>query len=280
MFATPVRTNSQQCMDRALRSLAGQFQGSSMSAMQSDSSLPALRLWPILAAIGIFVSVMAVDGICSLVAIRSMGQATFATTPWKILYFAHTGMLVGSLVWIAFLSRGHFRQFGFKAPANSRYVRVALLFGVGIGIVMTIADYWHNLVVKAPPEHFQLSLSNVVGLLSFEGLYAGTVEEILFRGLLVTFLLRRMSGRVRVGRFDLHVAGLIVAVLFCLAHLGSFWTESVAAAAAQQAYAFIWALIYAYWYERSGSLLPSIVGHNLGNLLEDVFAFLMAWRWS
>jgi hypothetical protein len=24
-------------------------------------------------------------------------------------------------------------------------------------------------------------------------------------------------------------------------------------------------------------LLPSIVGHNLGNLLEDVFAFLMAW---
>ena len=186
-------------MDRALRSLAGQFRGSSMSEMQSDSSLPALRLWPILAAIGIFVSVMAVDGICSLVAIRSMGQATFATTPWKILYFAHTGMLVGSLVWIAFLSRGHFRQFGFKAPANSRYVRVALLFGVGIGIVMTIADYWHNLVVKAPPEHFQLSLSNVVGLLSFEGLYAGTVEEILFRGLLVTFLMRRMSGRTQGG---------------------------------------------------------------------------------
>jgi len=118
----------------------------------SGSSLPVLRLWPILAAIGLFASVMAVDGICSLLAIRSMGRATLATTPWKILYFGHTGMLLGSLIWIAILSRGHFHQFGFKAPAHGRYVRVALLFGVGFGIVMTVADYWHNLAVKVPPD--------------------------------------------------------------------------------------------------------------------------------
>jgi hypothetical protein len=97
-----------------------------MSALQSDSSPPTLRLWPILAAIGIFVSVMAVEGICNLLVIRSMGRATFATAPWKILYFGHTGMLVGSLAWIAILSCGHFRQFGFKAPANRRYVRAPI----------------------------------------------------------------------------------------------------------------------------------------------------------
>jgi hypothetical protein len=96
-----------------------------MPAMQSDSSLPALRLWPVLAAIGLFASVMAVDGICSLLAIRTMGGAASATTPWKILYFGHTGMLMGSLIWIAILSGGHLRQFGFKAPAHGRYVRVA-----------------------------------------------------------------------------------------------------------------------------------------------------------
>jgi uncharacterized protein len=96
----------------------------------------------------------------------------------------------------------------------------------------------------------------------------------------VTFLFQRMSGRLRLGRFDLHVAGVIVAVLFCLAHLGSFWTQSFLVAASQQAYAFVWGIIYAYWYEKSGSLLPSIIGHNVGNLVEYLLAFLMVWRWS
>lgn len=244
------------------------------------SSVPRLRLWPIIAAVGLFLCVILVDGACNFMAVRYMGRATLAATPWKILIFGHAGMLAASLAWIALLGRGHFREFGFKLPPDGRYLRVALLFGVGFGIVMTVADYWHNLAVKVPPEHFGLSLSNIVGLLSFEGLYAGTIEEILFRGLLVTFLMQRMSGRVRLGRFDLHVAGLIVAALFCLAHLSSFWTEPFPAAAAQQVYAFVWGVIYAYWYEKSGSLLPSIIGHNVGNLLEDAIAFLMAWRWS
>src|SRR5439155_18280406 len=108
----------------------------------------------------------------------------------------------------------------------------------------------------------QESSTNLAGSLTFEGLCASTVEEILFRGLLVTFLVQRMSGRLRLGRFDLHVAGVIVAVLFCLAHLGSFWTQSFRVAASQQAYAFVWGVIYAYWYEKSGSLLPSFIGHN------------------
>jgi membrane protease YdiL (CAAX protease family) len=247
--------------------------------MQTGSSLHPRRLWTILAAVGMFLSALIVDGACSALAIRHFGPATFATMPWKVLYFGHTGMLLTSLAWIAFLSRGHFREFGFKVAAARRYIWFAFLFGVGFGIVMTIADYWRNLATKLPPEHFGLSLTNVVGLLTFEALYAGTIEEILFRGLLVTFLMQRMSGRVRLGRFDIHIAGVIVAALFCLAHLGSFWTESLAAAAGQQIYAFVWGLIYAYWYEKSGSLLPSIVGHNLGNFVEDVLAFLMAWHW-
>src|SRR2546428_2978648 len=32
-------------------------------------------------------------------------------------------------------------------------------------------------------------------------------------------------------------------------------------------------VIYAYWYEKSGSLLPSIIGHNVGNLVEYLLAF-------
>jgi uncharacterized protein len=94
----------------------------------------------------------------------------------------------------------------------------------------------------------------------------------------MTFLMQRMTSGMRLGSYSLHVAGLIVALLFCLSHIASFWTESFSAAAAQQVYGFVWGIVYAYWVEKSGSLLPSIVGHNLGNLIEDVLAFVMAWH--
>jgi membrane protease YdiL (CAAX protease family) len=262
-----------------------------MCALQDDSaaplattqptlSLPPLKLWPIIAAVGLLVFALMVDGAVIVVTLHFIGQTTFKAMPWTVLYFGHTGVLLAALLCIVLLGHGRFREFGFKAPADNRYVHTALLFGVLFGMVMTAADYSHNIIAHLPPDNFFLTSTNLAGSLTFGGLYAGTVEEILFRGLLMTFLMQRMSGRLRLGRFDVHVAGVIVAVLFSLSHLGSFWTESFRVAASQQAYAFVWGVIYAYWYEKSGSLLPSIIGHNLGNLVEYLFAFLMAWRWS
>lgn len=226
-----------------------------ISTEPSDRASRPVRLVPILAAIGILLSALIVDGAVVGVAAHFMGKAAFAAAPWKVLYLGHTGMLLAALLWIGFLGNWRFRDFGFKAPADRKYVWIAAVFGIFFALVMTAVDYAHNIAIHKPPEHFSLSVTNVIGLLSFEGLYAGTVEEILFRGLLVTFLMRRMSGRIRLGGFSVHVAGVIVAVLFCLSHVASFWTESFSAAAGQQVYAFVWAIIYAYWLEKSGSLL-------------------------
>ena len=62
----------------------------------------------------------------------------------------------------------------------------------------------------------------------------GPTEEIPFRGLLQTFLMQRSSGRVRFFKYDMHVAGVILALLFALAHLTSFWTEDFWIALGQQ----------------------------------------------
>jgi membrane protease YdiL (CAAX protease family) len=251
-----------------------------LAAAQPTLALPPLKLWPIIAAVGLLVFALMVDAAVIVSTLHFIGLHTFKAMPWTVLYFGHTGILLATLLCIALLGHGRFREFGFKAPANHRYVPIAVLFGVLFGIVMTASDYTHNIIAHLPPENLFLSSTNLVGSLTFSGLYAGTVEEILFRGLLMTFLMHRMSGRLRLGCFDVHVAGVIVAVLFSLSHLGSFWTESFRVAAGQQAYAFVFGVIYAYWYEKSGSLLPSIIGHNLGNLVEYLFAFLMVWRWS
>ena len=66
--------------------------------------------------------------------------------------------------------------------------------------------------------------------------------------------MHRTSGRVRLWRYDMHVAGVILAMLFALAHLTSFWTVNFWMALGQQIYAFALGILYAYWREKSESL--------------------------
>ena len=111
------------------------------------------------------------------------------------------------------------------------------------------------------------------------GIVVGPTEEIPFRGLLQTFLMQRTSGRVRFWKYDMHVAGVVLALLFAFAHVTSFWTETLSMAIAQQIYAFAIGIVYAYWREKSGSLLAPAIGHNVGDGVEYVLIFLMTWVW-
>jgi membrane protease YdiL (CAAX protease family) len=97
--------------------------------------------------------------------------------------------------------------------------------------------------------------------------------------LLQTFLTLRTSGRVRLWKFEMHIAGVILALLFAVAHITSFWTENAWLAAGQQIYAFALGILYAYWREKSGSLLAPIIGHNMSDGVEYVLMFLMTWLW-
>ncbi len=203
---------------------------------------------------------------------------TTLSMPWTLYFPGHAGQLVGALLCIAVVGRGRFRDFGLRAPTGPSYVLPAVVWGVLFGLIMTVVDYLPNLLHHRPPD-LPLTATNVAGWLSFEALWAGTVEEVAFRGLLVTFLMRRFNSRVRLGGYDMHAAGVIIAVLFALAHLPSFWTRPLFEAAGQQLYAFALAILYAYWYEKSGSLVAPILGHNLGNTVEYILAFVMVYAW-
>src|SRR6202167_6484529 len=82
------------------------------------------------------------------------------------------------------------------------------------------------------------------------------------------FLMQRTLGRIRFWKYDMHVAGVILALLFALAHLTSFWTENFWIALGQQIYAFTLGILYVYWREKSGSLLAPIIGHNVSDGVE------------
>ncbi len=86
-----------------------------MAATQPTlSSLPPLKLWPIIAAVGLLVFALMVDAAVNVVAVHFIGRPTFTAMPWTVLYFGHTGMLLAALLCIALLGHGRFREFGFK----------------------------------------------------------------------------------------------------------------------------------------------------------------------
>lgn len=232
----------------------------------------------VVAVIAMLLVIFFFGGLFRHFAERRLPMDTIMPMPWTLYFPGHAGQLVGALICIAVVSRGRFREFGLRPPTGPSYVFPAIAWGMFFGLLMTVVDYLPNLLQHQAPE-LPLTRANVAGWLSFEALWAGTVEEIAFRGLLLTFLMRRFNARVRLAGYDMHAAGVIIAGLFALAHLHSFWTRPLFEAAGQQLYAFALAILYAYWYEKSGSLLAPIVGHNLGNTVEYVLAFGMVYAW-
>ena len=145
---------------------------------------------------------------------------------------------------------------------------------------MTIVDYFPQILAHTPPpRNLALTAASLVGWLGFEGIFVGFGEEIPFRGLLQTFLMQRTSGRVRLWEFDMHIAGVILALLFALAHMDNFWERPFWFALGQQLYAFALGILYAYWREKSGSVVAAIIGHNVGDGVEYALMFLMTWLW-
>jgi membrane protease YdiL (CAAX protease family) len=141
---------------------------------------------------------------------------------------------------------------------------------------MTIVGYAPQLLAhKAPELDYPLTARNIFGWLTFEGVYVGPTEEIPFRALLVTYLTKTMPpGRARLGSYEMNQAGVVVAVIFALAHAGSFLTSPWPLALGQQIYAFALGILYAYWLEKSGSVVAPIVGHNFGDGIAYVLLFL------
>jgi CAAX protease family protein len=242
----------------------------------SDLRVP---VWAILATVGLLVLDLALSAPPMLWVMRLVGPARAKAMPWIPLYASHVVMLLAALLLIAWLGKGRFREWGLQWPPRKTYLVAAISWGVFFAVLMTLVDYLPQILSHTAPKNLPLTRLNVTGWLSFELLFVGFSEEIPFRGLLQTFLMRKSSGRVRFLDYDMHVAGVVLALLFALAHLTSFWTVPFWAALGQQIYAFALGILYAYWYEKSKSLAAPIVCHSLSDALEQSLMFVMVWLW-
>ena len=245
-----------------------------MSEPESAQRL-RLKVVPLLVVTAMGVGIPYLAGYLAFFSSKILGTPSphGPTLPW--LYMQHAVQFLIALIAIGVVKRYVPADYGLHWPRQKTYFLPALLWGALFGLLMTLIDYAPQLIAHHKPDPgFPLTASNVAGWLFFEGVYVGPTEEIPFRALLVTYLAATMPGRLRLGRLEMNWAGVIVALIFALLHATNFAVRAWPLALGQQIYAFALGVLYAYWLEKSKSVVAPIIGHNVGDACEYLLMFM------
>jgi membrane protease YdiL (CAAX protease family) len=238
---------------------------------------PRLRILPI-------VLVLVLGWGALQLAFMSADAVRHAVTPdtqwpqWLRLILAEAFELILALIGIAIASRILPKSdFGLRWPPARTYLGWGIFWGLAFALIMLVADSWPELTaLKAPATPEPPTAVNVAGWLAFELLWVGICEETLFRGFLLGVLTALSPSRLRIWGTEISTAGITLALLFALAHIGNFATRPWYEALAQQFYAIALGIIYAWLREHSKSLVPAIVAHSLSDFGETGLVFLLA----
>ena len=235
---------------------------------------------PILIAILLFVGISFASAMTIYIAERFMRLIERPEMPWIFQGYIELVQLMLTYIVIDWTRRAHPGDYGFGWPEERSYVGVAILWGILFGVLVTLIDYFPQLIAhRIPSQPYPLTPFNITGWLSYQALIASPSDEFLLRGLIVTYLAAAMPGRVSFRGYEMNGAGVVVAALYALGHVGNFFLWPFAMALGQIVYLFVQGVLFAYWYEKSRSLLAPIIGHSIVNVIEQLLIFAMVAVW-
>jgi len=203
-----------------------------------------------------------------------------------LLYLSGVSIFLISILLIYWLSKGRLNKWGFNLRAKDLKIKLSVEIGLiffSIGLISNILSILtHN---YKPYYPFPLTFRNIVGMMLYSSIFVGIAEETGFRGLIQTYLMNRLSGSVKLFRWNFHIGCIIAAILFGLLHLvnlmaGSllnFGHEFVPFVLMQVIFGSIIGLIAGYIYQETKSLAGPVVIHNLIDGLGTLSLFIFYW---
>jgi membrane protease YdiL (CAAX protease family) len=211
-------------------------------------------------------------------ACRPLGRSL---DPEGVFFFAsvhHVFQLLLTLALMKAFVGTRLSDWGFNLRDWRRSLRITGWFcAIYLGPVFLVNVLPTLLSGEVPEFGYALSARNIAGVLNMQFNLAGTCEEPLFRGFVITLLSQSWTGRVRVGRASISSAALWATLLFMLAHAQiSLVPFSFHVSLAQQAWALGLGLFYAVVFERTKSLLAPILCHGYS----DGVIFLVLYAWA
>jgi membrane protease YdiL (CAAX protease family) len=200
--------------------------------------------------------------------------ATLRESPWIGYYEHHLWQLAFALACIGIFSRGRFSGWGINLRNAALSWRILWWFCAVFTLITIVFSIVPWLLARQPDPGLinPPTAVNIAGWLSFEWLFVGISEEILFRGLLQNLLAQSWTGVWQVRGVAIPHAGLATTVIFCLAHINPLHPHI---SWEQQVWAFGLGIYYSTVYYRTGSLLNPILAHNFGDGLVVTAQYLV-----
>lgn len=130
--------------------------------------------------------------------------------------------------------------------------------------------------MHAPLDIPQLvSPMNILGYLTFQWIEVGLSEETMFRGLIQTYLMKNLSGYVKILGHNLHVGIVIGAILWGAFHFINILVLPIGPVVFFVLFTTIAGLVLGYAYQETGSLLTTII-----KTLHDIWCYTDNWLCS
>lgn len=181
----------------------------------------------------------------------------------------HIWQLILTIIIMKVYYKGPLRNWGFNLNDKKDALKIVGWFVVIFSlfeVIGAVAIYFIGGRVKEPIG-YPLCFKNIFGYYSFEGLLSGTCEEPLFRGFVMTILAQSWKGKLRLGKINITVAGIIAVILFTFAHIRIFPFKTFYFDTLQLLHAFGLGLLYAVVFQKTKSLFIPIILHNVSNVI-------------
>ena len=183
---------------------------------------------------------------------------------WILAGLVHIPQFLIPFLLIYHISKGNFKEYGFnlgEAPhfTHKRMLVIGLLFGLLFSLRFII-----QIVTGARLDiPYPVTPLNIVGNMAFQWIIVGVSEETMFRGLIQTYLMKRLEGNVEIVGREFHVGTVIAAIFW-----GGFHFINILVGMPIDTAFFLVlittaiGLLMGYAYQRTRSLLTTIIVHN------------------
>lgn len=186
--------------------------------------------------------------------------------PWVPRYIGDaTAFGVGmTVLWR--VSQGDLKACGLALKRRDLKLTSSVVLGVALALIGMLFDHLSFMATGDPiGATYPITLANVLGMMSFQWVFVGILEEPVVRGLVQAPLINGLEGSVRILKWSFHIGTVVAALIFGLGHSVPplFFGASLISSGLNTVFATLYGLWSGYIYEQTRSLAGPILMHNV-----------------
>lgn len=212
--------------------------------------------------------------------LKSFSDSKFLTeNPWFLATVVHIPQFLIPFVIILCITKGKIGSYGFNVKENPPiFTHKRMLFlGIAFGLFFSLR-YIPQIIRNTPISiSMPVTFVSVMGNMAFQWIVVGVSEETMFRGLIQTYLMRNLEGSVQMLGHDLHIGTVIGAIFWGVFHFMNILIMPLGPVIFFVIFTTAIGLGMGYAYQKTGSLLTTIIVHNTIFGMPLTIGYLLYW---